>query len=311
MVKLPTSKSDQLKLTPKEPTLLFAIQELFRTGGCDFDEWWKQYKKGFPQRKTLKKSNYPLEGWVEPKYNELISLSEDNKAGVREIEYFPNAKDESISYLIRGSDREIIFHITAIGYQSSSNTESASGKNSKPLLKGFPKIKLLFRSENNTIAEKIIRCYGYTDDKKIASMGLAKLIKPSDITLWAGKIKSIFGDTNYKWAKGISCVSYSGQIARLQGLEGYAYVNNKSDGIQLFTAMLKIFDASPDADAFNFSDKSKQFSKNETTEVLGKSIKLEQERPILDFYFYSAQLCLPFLKKPIALVKKNVIVYKS
>jgi hypothetical protein len=312
MAKLPTAKSDQLKLTPKEPTLLFAIQDLIRTGGCDFEEWWQEYKKGFPKRKTLKKSNYPLEGWIEPKYIELVPLSEDNKSGIREIEYFPNAKDESVSYLVRGRDCDLIFHITAIHYQFSANAESSSGKNSKPLLKGFPRIKLLFRSENGVIAEKSIRCYGYTDDKKIASMGLAKIIKPSDILLWANKIKTIFGDTNYKWSKDSDCVSYSGQIARLQGLEGYAYVKNKTDGIQLFTAILKIFDNIPDTNGFNFSTKDKNFdAKNQTTEILGKSIKLEQERPSIDCFFYEAKLYLPLLKKPIPLVKKNVIVYKS
>jgi hypothetical protein len=317
MVKLPSANSQQLKLTPKEPTLLFAIQELFRTGGVDFNEWWDEYKKGFPLRKKIKKSNYPLEQWTEPKYVELVPLGGENKSGVREIEYFPNKNDDSVSYLIRGNDHDLIFHITAIGYQQSGNSdEKISGRNSKPPLKGFPAIKLLFASESNHIAVKTIRCVGFTDSKKIADMGLAKLIKPSDVAGWASKIKTIFGDTNYKWSKGVECLSYSGQVARLQGIEGYAYVKNKSDGIALFTAMLKIFNATPDKDGFNYSgkDNESQFANAKTpltTEVLNKTIKVESNRPQVDCYFISAQLQLPLLKKPIPLIKKNVIVYKS
>lgn len=314
MAKLPNANPETLKLGAKEPTLLFALQDLIKTGGCDFDEWWDTFKLGFPKRVTSKKTNYPVKDWIKPKYIELVPLSEENKAGIREIEYFPNADDETVSYLIRGNDRDLIFHITAIGYQQSGGSEKISSKNARPTLKGFPAIELYFFSDDGKRGVKIIRCKGYTDDKKIADMKLAKLIKPADILAWSTKIKTIFGDTKYKWAKGTECLSYSGQIARLQGLEGHAFVRTEKDGIDLFTAMLKIFDAVPDKDGFNFSGKTskEQFSKiPKTTEVLSKPVKLDSERPIVDCYFYSAQLRLPLLKKPIPLVKKNVILYKG
>ncbi|MEG4852834.1 hypothetical protein QUB10_18335, partial [Microcoleus sp. B5-D4] len=85
------------------------------------------------------------------------------------------------------------------------------------------------------------------------------------------------------------------------------------EGVKLFTSMLQIFDATPDLDGFNLSSKTNksQFTKKaDTTTVLGKKVKLDSERPVIDCYFYSAVLQLPLLKKPIPLVTRNVIVYK-
>ena len=136
---------------------------------------------------------------------------------------------------------------------------------------------------------------------------------PTDIRTWANKIKTIFGDPEYVWRKGKECVSYTGLIARLQGLAGYAYVRNQQDGIDLFTAMLKIFDAVPDKDGFNRSESTSttkyQKSTREIIVVKEKVIPAER-RPITDCEFDRAELKLPLLKKPIPLVKRNVILYK-
>ncbi|MEG4294749.1 hypothetical protein Q5692_39330 [Microcoleus sp. C2C3] len=131
--------------------------------------------------------------------------------------------------------------------------------------------------------------------------------------MWAGKIKTIFGDTKYVWKKGKECLSYSGQIARLQGLEGYAYVRNKQDGIDLFTALLKIFDAVPDKDGFNRSETistTKYTKQTKEITVVGQKVIPDERRPIADCEFARAVLKLPLLNKPIPLVKRNVILYK-
>jgi len=311
--KVPTGKTEQLKLSPKEPTLLYAIQDLIRTGGMDFDEWWDSFKKGFLARKTTKHSNYPVKDWVKPKYEILVPLDENNKSGVREIEYFPDENDLQTSYLIRGNDHDLIFHITAIEYQTTGSGENkVNGKNSNSTLKGFPALELEFKSENGKRAEKLIRCPGYTDNPDVAQMELAKLIKPTNIMEWARKIKTIFGDSNYSWRKGNNCVSYMGHIARLQGLSGHAFVRTEADGIALFTALLKIHDMIPDKGGFNYSEKTdkSKFNIERTIEVLNESIKLDKEREIADYYFFQAKLRLPLIKKPILLVRKNVIVYK-
>ena len=100
-------------------------------------------------------------------------------------------------------------------------------------------------------------------------------------------------------------------LTRLGGVRSYT---QPKDGIDLFTAILKIFDTVPDKDGFSYSGKTfkDQFNKNqESIEVLNKPVKLDSGRPVVDCFFYSAQLRLPLLKKPIPLVKKNVIVYKG
>ena len=294
----------RLTLDNDEPSLLFAINDLLFTGGIDFEKWWDEFSKP-PINKNEKES------WAKPKF---IDITPKEKKDIgRWIKYFPDKEDETTFYKLSGTTRDLIYHINAIGYQQGGSAENVPGKNSKPPLKGFPLIELHFVSPDKKVGIKWIRCAGYTDDEKIASLKLAKLVTPTDIRIWANKIKSIFGDTQYIWKKGKECLSYSGQIARLQGLEGYAYVRNKQDGIDLFTAMLKIFDAVPDKDGFNRSESTstaKYTKQTKETTVAGQKVTPDERRPIADCEFDHAVLKLPLLNKPIPLVKRNVILYK-
>jgi len=294
----------RLTLAADEPSLLFAINELLVTGGIDFDEWWNEFSKP-PINKI------DLENWTKPKFVDVTPKSKTNIG--RWIRYYPDKDDENTFHSLSGTGRDLIYHINAIGYQQNSGGESVPGKNSKPPLKGFPLIELYFVSPNKKVGLKWIRCTGYTDDEKIATTKLAKLVTPADIKRWANKIKTIFGDTKYVWKKGKECLSYSGQIARLQGLEGYAYVRNKQDGIDLFTAMLKIFDTVPDKDGFNRNESTSTTKYQKQTKeiiVAGQKITPDERRPLVDCEFDHAVLKLPLLNKPIPLVKRNVILYK-
>jgi hypothetical protein len=294
----------RLTLDADEPSLLFAINELIAAGGIDFDEWWEEFSK--PPVNQVDR-----EGWTKPKFVDITPKGKSNTA--RWIKYYPDKDDENTFYRLSGTSRDLVHHITAIGYQQGGNVGNISGKNSKPPLKGFPLIELHFISPDKKAGVKWIRCAGYTDDEKIAATKLAKLVTPADIKMWANKIKTIFGDTQYIWKKGKECLSYSGQIARLQGLEGYAYVRNKQDGIALFTAILKIFDATPDKDGFNRSESTSitKYQK-QTREIIVVKEKVipDEPRPIADCEFDRAVLKLPLLNKPIPLVKRNVILYK-
>jgi hypothetical protein len=310
MSKQPPAKPNNLKLTNEEPSLLFAIQELIKTGGIDWDKWWDEWKRGIPNR-DQKVTNYRISDWAKPKYLELTQP--DSESGVRHIEYFPDRDNESESFILSGTTRDLIAHIVAIGYQQDGGSSGVSGKNSKPPLKGFPLIELYFISEDKKAGLKWCRLPGYTDDPKIAQAKLAEQVTPADIKRWANKIKTIFGDTKYLWRKGKDCLSYSGQIARLQGLEGYAYVRNKEDGIALFTAILKITDKTPDKDGFNWSattSTTKYAKQPKSITIAGQPVTPDENRPITDCFFDHAVLKLPLMKKPIPLVKKNVILYK-
>jgi len=302
MPQKPTAK--RLTLDTDEPSLLFSINELLTTGGIDFDEWWEEFEK--PPLNQIDR-----EGWTKPKFIDITPKGKSNIG--RWIKYFPDKGDESTFYKLYGTDKDLVHHITALGYQQNSIAGNVSGKNSKPGLKGFPLITLHFISPEKKRGIKWIRCAGYTDDEKIAVTKLAKLVTPADINRWANKIKVIFGDTKYIWRKGKECLSYSGQIARLQGIEGHAFVRTPQDGINLFTAMLKIFDATPDKDGFNRSESTSTTKYQKQTKqiiVLKEKVTLNERRPLVDCEFDYATLELPLLNKPILLVKRNVVLYK-
>lgn len=302
----PTPES--LKLTDKEPSLLFALRELVRTDGINFEDWWDEFKLGFIGGKRDKKSNFQTGLWVKPKYSNLTPI--DSKSGAMTIEYWPDKDKVEDSYLLSGTHGAIIKSIMDI-MREKAGSSALSGKGSKPLLKGFPCIKLVFVSEDGLhYGIKQIRCVGFTENPKIAlAQSNIKLLKEADINVWAKKIALEFGaDGGYVWNKGTGCLSYTGMIARLQGLEGYAYVRNRTDGKKLFTKMLNIFGAKPDEEGFNYSEKTlpSQFNVEKEITVLTKKVKIPQRRPIVDVKFSQAFLVLESVKKPIPIVRSSV-----
>lgn len=306
----------ELLLPSEEPSLLFAQRELVRTNGIDFEQWWDEFKLGFVGGKRNKDTNYKTSLWTKPKYTNITPAT--STSGAITIEYWPDKDKIKNSYLLSGTSSDLISGILAIMREKSFDAQNLSGKGSKPLLKGFPTIKLFFRSEEGIEGVKQIRCVGFTEDAKIASFSKSlELLNETDINRWANKIKTIFGDTNYTWKKGISCLSYSGMIARLQGLEGWAYVQSEADGLELFTAILKIFEQKPDKDGFNFSEKTNkaQFvpktlnaEAGETKLVLGKPLPATKYRPKANCKFFGASLYLDSLEKSIPLVRGNVVL---
>ncbi len=311
-----TITSTELLLPPEEPSLLFAQRELVRTNGINFEQWWDEFKTGFVNGKRAKDSNYRTALWTKPRYTDITPTT--SSSGAMTIEYWPDKDKNEDSYLLSGTVGAIIGGIMAIMRQKAELDKSANGKGGKPLLKGWPCIKLFFKAEDGTEGVKQIRCVGFTEDAKIAVVGKnIELLKEADFTRWATKIKSIFGDTGYRWQKGASCLSYSGMAARLQGLEGHAFVQSESDGIALFTAILQIFDQKPDKDGFNFSEKSNpaQFvrqavnvGESETKLVLGKKLPAISRRPKANCKFVGATLYIDSLKSPIPMVRGNVVL---
>lgn len=320
MSKQPPPNPESLKLTDKEPSLLFALRELVRTDGIDFEEWWDEFKLGFIGGKRDKKSNFPTGLWVKPKYSNLTPL--DSKSGATTIEYWPDKDKLEDSYLLSGTHGTIIKSIMDIMREKAGGDSQVSGKGSKPLLKGFPCIKLVFASDDGShYGVKQIRCVGFTENPKIAiAQPNIKLLKEADINQWAKKIALEFGADKefgttggYIWRKGVSCLSYTGMIARLQGLEGYAYVRTRTDGKELFTKILNIFGAKPDEDGFNYSEKTlpSQFKVEKEITVLTKKVKIPQRRPVVDVKFSQAFLVLESVKKPIPIVRGSVALNVS
>jgi hypothetical protein len=119
----------------------------------------------------------------------------------------------------------------------------------------------------------------------------------------------------YRWQKGRECLSYSGQIARLQGVESYALVRTAQQGKDLFAKLLKILDFTPDPAGFKYSANEAPelaFPANPPNfELLGKQWEAKAERPNATVVFDNAVLFLPKLRSPIPLVKGRQIVYET
>jgi len=305
----PKVNADSIALPPEEPSLLYIQQDLVQTNGIDFNAWWDEFKVGFVNGKRDELTNYRTALWTKPKMVDITPTT--STSGAKTIEYWPDKSKPETSYLLSGTHSDLINGIMSIMRLKEVEGGATSGKGSKPLLRGYPCIKLLFMSDDGIKGVKQIRCVGFTENRNIATRSKkVKLLTMTDVTKWSKKIKEIFGEKEYVWRKGLSCLSYSGTIARLQGLEGYAYVKSQADGIALFTAMLGIFNDKPDMDSFNFSEKTNptQFKTDESTSLmLGKSVKKTQRRPIGDCKFVSASLILDGLKKPIPMVRGSYV----
>ena len=318
--------------------LFLALYDLLNQEKIDFKEWWEQWENGFPIFSERIESNYQLAGltpWRKaesrPRYREWLPAVITGKLTYRTIEYWRDRSNESESVIFSGTDSQLVNQIVQFEWQqnSSNGIASLSGKNSKPLLKGWPAIVLTFLEPNDAIrrkptgeprsrvtGEKTIRCSGYSDDIELVQRGLAKLIGKGDIRRWATKIRDEFASPDlYRWQKGRECLSYSGQIARLQGVESYALVRTSAQGKELFAKLLKIFDFTPDPAGFKYSANEAPelaFPANPPNlDILGKQWEAETERPVATVVFDSACLFLPKLRSPIPLVKGRQIVYDA
>ena len=319
-------------------SLFLALYDLANQEKIDFKEWREQWENGFPLLSQRIESNYQLAGLTQwrraesrPRYRGwLPSGATTKKFNYRTIEYWRDRSNETESVIFSGTDSQLINQIIQFEWQNSGNEiANISGKNGKPLLKGWPAIILTFLEPNETIrrkptgtphnrarGKKTIRCSGYSDDAELVQRGLAKLIGKGDIRRWATKIRDEFASPDlYRWHKGREWLSYSGQIARLQGIESYAFVRTAQQGKDIFEKLLKIFDFTPDPTGFKYSANEAPelaFPVNPPDfELLGKQWEAEAERPNATVVFDNACLFLPKLRSPIPLVKGRTIVYDA
>jgi hypothetical protein len=317
--------------------LFLALYDLLNQEKIDFEQWWEQWEQGFPLLPQRIETNYQLSGispWrkteTRPRYREWLPVAIEKRPKYRTIEYWRNRSNEGESVIFSGTDSQLINQIIQFEWQSTGgNSLNISGKNSKPLLKGWPAIVITFLEPNESVrrkptgeprsrveGEKTIRCSGYSDDIELVQRGLAKLISTGDIRRWATKIRDEFASPDlYRWQKGRECLSYSGQIARLQGVESYALVRTAQQGKDLFTKILKILDFTPDPAGFKYSANEAPelaFPANPSNfELLGKQWEAEAERPNATVVFDNAALFLPKLRSPIPLVKGRQIIYDA
>lgn len=303
----------------------------------DFEYWFEEWEKGFPEA-TLERGvgNFQLGGetpWrgqtdQRPRYREWTSKEQRLKLGYRQIEYWKNKALEGESVFLQGTDAELIQHIIQLEYEGGGSTgeDALSAKNSVVPLEGQPLIKLFFlevpsvsstadtRDRQPARAKKFIRLMDVTDDPRVATATGLDLIDKTFVRQICDRIVTEFGmGGGYVWEKGKLCCNYRGKIARRQGLEGYAFVKNRSDGIMLFTKLLTLVGKQPDPQGFIFSENNnpgEAFPENPADfTLLGEQWHGKRQRPILDVRFKSAQLYLPSIPTPFGLVKGEKVVF--
>jgi hypothetical protein len=130
-------------------SLFLALYDLANQEKIDFKEWWEQWENGFPLLSQRIESNYELAGlkqWRQaesrPRYREwLPSGAITTKFNYRTIEYWRDRSNETESVIFSGTDSQLINQIIQFEWQNSGNeVGNISGKNGKPLLKGWPAI---------------------------------------------------------------------------------------------------------------------------------------------------------------------------
>lgn len=308
--------------TPAELRQMLQVIQATRivTGArVNFEAWFEQWEKGFPEfTENRSDSNFSLSGekqWerikkpeTRPRYKELTGSQSRSDLGYRVIEYWRDRSVESSSVLFSGTDLQLIQHCIQLEYEGGGQAVKNNNNINWPPLKGQPLIKLYFLSASGDQYETSFRILNKTDDPKIP---LPKIDK-SDLLGYAQKIKSVFATPNlFVWQRGKKILSYKN---RWQGFDGQWWLClNESSGRELLTKLLAIQEFTLDTTKIRLStapDEGTAFPLNPSEiTVMGKSVKQDIERPVVDAVFSSAEIKLSKLRDPIPLVKRGLVVF--
>ncbi|MEZ2250217.1 hypothetical protein [Microcoleus sp.] len=304
--------------TPAELRILLQLVRATREmvgKNINFEEWFEQWEKGFPDAKEQRNGNFLLTGdkqWdrikkpeSRPRFKEWTTSQQRIDWGFRVIEYWRDRSNESDSVVLSGTDLQLVNHVIQIEYEAGgSNSKNKNGN--WPPLKGQPQIKLYFLGDNKASAEISLRIMDKTDDPKNPLPKIDKL----DLKNYARKIKELFAVPSlFVWEKGREVISYRN---RWQGFEGWYLCKNEAAGRALLLKLLAITDSVLDEASIRLSTApAGTFPTNPPSVfVLGEEVKSEIQRPVVDVKFHRAEIMLPKLKTPIALVEKSHIVYQ-
>lgn len=306
--------------TPAELRILLQLVRATREmvgKNINFEEWFEQWEKGFPDAKEQRNGNFLLTGdkqWdrikkpeSRPRFKEWTTSQQRLDWGFRVIEYWRDRSSESDSVILSGTDLQLIGHVIQIEYEAGGNTPKSQSKNWPPF-KGQPEIKLYFRGENRTQAETSFRIMNKTDDPKVS----LPVIDKSDLQAYARRIKEQFATPDlFVWQKGRKILSYKN---RWQGFDGQWWLcKNETAGRLLLTKILAVAGFTLDISKIRISqavDEATAFPTNPSDiTVLSQQVSQDIERPLVDVSFWRAEITLSKLRKPILLVERGTVVY--
>lgn len=131
----------------------------------------------------------------------------------------------------------------------------------------------------------------------------AETISIKDAIEYAKEIKSGFTKPAFIWKKGKYKCTY---LDLENGFDLRILCVNKSEGISVIQAILKIVDKFYNDDNFQFIENTKEFpAKPGTHRVYGRQVKKFRQRPTANVKFTHAQLIIPGQVKPVNLVGLN------
>lgn len=303
-----------------------------------FEDFWEQWcNKGFSW--TINRtgtptmvSNYPLQettvgdrkipGWrverkTRPAYLEWTNPNKAANPYYRIIEYWRDRSNIEDSYVLVGSDSQIIQHIVAIEYQGGASVTAEDDfiGGGFPRRMGQPQVTLYFKEDRTdvepgwnpvkgNIAFRLMDVTDNPDDSrpKISWTFIEDLAK---------KIYAEFQQPNnnqgFIWKKGKEYFNYNNWD------EGYGFkilCRNSEHGEEIVRKLLNVRDHIYDAKNASKSepiDSTAYPTIPEEKTVLGTKVRQKRRRPIADVRFIAARLTLARWPSPIVLINKGVI----
>lgn len=299
-----------------------------------FEDFWKQWsEKGFSWTINRKgtsnlKSNYPLKdtkygdrevpGWrvdkdTRPGYLEWKNPNKNVNPYYRIIEYWPDRSNEAESYVLVGSDSQIIQHIVTIEYRGVSSQKQRINYSSTEINRSkYPLIEIWFKefSENGEFGKNMykwrLRLIGTTVGVEADKSKLPKWINHEPLT--EARIKEIA--KNIIKAYQVDKPALAGRFMFRRGKKVFVYKDNngmfnkgycldEAEAKKLVSSFCEILDVEPDWTKLTIkatSDESKAFpEKEEEITILGKNIDKPIKRPKNKVIFWEATMCLPYL----------------
>lgn len=286
-----------------------------------FEEWWRQWEKGFS---TLSRtsdnmtkglaSNYP----PDPKLNRQSTALEAlvNKPGYiewknprarlnpkwRVIEYFPNRSVKE-SYVCCGSDAQIVQQIIFIEFPPKVQSAGEDGfvKTETPIMSGHPMVTLYFssgKSQDNSkrpmrsqISFRLMSKVELTEHRYQGESVLTEV----DIQQLTAKIKAKFSDSNYKIERGDTIYSYT---FKPLGYAMWSPLRNEQEAIRVFTDILSIQGHTLKPELIASTKKAARGNTvpDKKVKIAGIDVTLSQAYKNADVWFTHATLKLPVSK---------------
>lgn len=307
-------------------SLLLGVSELLDVTGkgldLNFERWIEDFENGFDKWTGKLNPKFAAKNWgVNPTERPKVKILKETKdfwgkEGFYLIEFFPNRKNQETSYLLFGSPLQLMRELMQwMNFHLLENPldEVIGAIEREPEqfnVRGHPKVKLIFLENPFEFSKRLAKDSKATRgraqmsfrlmDKTNASMTLAESER------LATKIKSKFIKPLFKFTKGKEFYNYidSGVGQSLQ-----CWARNEVEAKKLFEQTLDLMGMSLQLEKtrkYLSLNPAKTYDDNPGTQiVLGKPVKLDKLRPIVDVEFTMAYLIMDGLRQPIYLIDRR------